>query len=269
MASPSSLLQVLTRFARTLADGYDVAEVLYDLSDSVVSVLGAKGAGVSLAGADGRLAFVTATSDVIAQVERVQQDSQAGPCHVAFMTNELVVVEDISTHDEWPTLRDAALGSGLSSVLGVPLRVQARSIGSLNVYDTGSRVWGPDELAAATVLADIAASYVAHTSELDTAKRLNEQLQTALDSPCSSSRQRASSPASGRSAWTRHSTSSGTTPAATRRRCGRSPRPSSTWACAPDGTVLPAGCAQPAGTGRVYSPKAYTLLFGVPPPKLL
>ena len=182
MASPSSLLQVLTRFARTLADGYDVAEVLYDLSDSVVSVLGAKGAGVSLAGADGRLAFVTATSDVIAQVERVQQDSQAGPCHVAFMTNELVVVEDISTHDEWPTLRDAALGSGLSSVLGVPLRVQARSIGSLNVYDTGSRVWGPDELAAATVLADIAASYVAHASELDTAKRLNDQLQTALDS---------------------------------------------------------------------------------------
>jgi GAF domain-containing protein len=182
MASPSSLLQVLTRFARTLADGYDVAEVLYDLSDSVVSVLGAKGAGVSLAGADGRLAFVTATSDVIAQVERVQQDSQAGPCHVAFMTNELVVVEDISTHDEWPTLRDAALGSGLSSVLGVPLRVQARSIGSLNVYDIGSRVWSPDELAAATVLADIAASYVAHASELDTAKRINEQLQTALDS---------------------------------------------------------------------------------------
>ena len=182
MSSPSSLLQVLTRFARTLADGYDVAEVLYDLSDSVVSVLGAKGAGVSLAGADGRLVFVTATSEVITQVERVQQDSQEGPCHVAFTTNELVVVEDISTHDEWPTLRDAALGNGLSSVIGVPLRVQARSIGSLNVYDTGSRVWSPDELAAATVLADIAASYVAHASELDQAQRLNEQLQTALDS---------------------------------------------------------------------------------------
>jgi AmiR/NasT family two-component response regulator len=67
-------------------------------------------------------------------------------------------------------------------VLGVPLRLQARSIGSLDVYDTGSRVWSPDELAAATVLADIAASYVAHASELDGAKRLNEQLQTALDS---------------------------------------------------------------------------------------
>ena len=181
MSSPSSLLQVLTRFARTLADGYDVAEVLYDLSDSVVSVLGAKGAGVSLASTDGKLVFVTATSDVITQVERVQQDSQEGPCHAAYKTNELVVVDDLSTHDEWPTLRDAALGSGLTSVIGVPLRVQARSIGSLNVYDTGSRVWSPDELAAATVLADIAASYVAHASELDRAQRRNEQLQTALD----------------------------------------------------------------------------------------
>ena len=181
MAGTSSLLHVLTRFARTLADGYDVAEVLYDLSDSVVSVLGAKGAGVSLAGADGKLAFVTATSEMITQVERVQQDSQEGTCHVAYTTNELVVVEDIATHDEWPTLRDAALRNGISSVIGVPLRVQARSIGSLNVYDTGSRVWSPDELAAATVLADIAASYVAHASELDRAQRLNEQLQTALD----------------------------------------------------------------------------------------
>ena len=181
MSSPSSLLHVLTRFARTLADGYDVAEVLYDLTDSVVSVLGAKGAGVSLAGTDGKLAFVTATSEVITQVERVQQESQEGPGHVAYTTNELVVVEDIGTHDEWPTLRDAALGNGLSSVIGVPLRVQARSIGSLNVYDTESKDWSPDELAAATILADIAASYVAHASELDQAQRLNEQLQTALD----------------------------------------------------------------------------------------
>ena len=123
MSSPSSLLQVLTRFARTLADGYDVAEVLYDLSDSVVSVLGAKGAGVSLGGTDDKLVFVTATSDVITQVERVQQDSQEGPCHVAFMTNEVVVVEDISTHEDWPTLRDAAVSNGLTSVIGVPLRV--------------------------------------------------------------------------------------------------------------------------------------------------
>jgi GAF domain-containing protein len=182
MSSPSSLLNVLTRFARTLAEGYDVAEVLYDLSDNVVSVLGAKGAGVSLGGPDGKLVFVTATSDVITQVERVQQDSQQGPCHVAYLTNEVVVVEDISTHEEWATLLDAAVSSGLTSVLGVPLRVQARSIGSLNIYDTGARVWSPDELAAATVLADMAASYVAHASELDSAKRLNEQLQTALDS---------------------------------------------------------------------------------------
>jgi AmiR/NasT family two-component response regulator len=42
--------------------------------------------------------------------------------------------------------------------------------------------WSDQDVVAALVLADIATGYVVHASELDQARRVNEQLQAALDS---------------------------------------------------------------------------------------
>jgi hypothetical protein len=57
-------------------------------------------------------AFATATDETIAEVENVLQDSQQGPCHLAFSTSEAVVVGDLGSSTNWPELRDAALRSG-------------------------------------------------------------------------------------------------------------------------------------------------------------
>ena len=54
-------------------------------------------------------------------------------------------------------------------------------IGSLNIYDDKVRDWSGHDRLAVQVLADMATAYVAHASELDRARRTNEQLQTALD----------------------------------------------------------------------------------------
>ena len=45
MSDQELLLDVLTRFSRTLAGHYDVSDVLYELSDGVAQVLNAAGAG--------------------------------------------------------------------------------------------------------------------------------------------------------------------------------------------------------------------------------
>src|SRR4051794_237325 len=48
MIEHRNLVKVLAEFARTLTGGYEITDVLYRLADSVVDVLGAAGAGVSL-----------------------------------------------------------------------------------------------------------------------------------------------------------------------------------------------------------------------------
>jgi GAF domain-containing protein len=176
------LLDVLTRFSRTLAGRYDVSDVLYELSDGVAQVLNAAGAGVSLADDDGHLRFATATNEVVTALEQLQQDGQRGPCHVAYTTNRAVLIPDLRQANEWPQLSAAALESGLASVAGIPMNFDGRAVGSLNIYDDHVREWSDQDVTAALVLADIATGYVVHASELDQARRVNEQLQAALKS---------------------------------------------------------------------------------------
>jgi GAF domain-containing protein len=180
--SDQRLLAVLIRFSGTLAGRYDGSDVLYELSDAVAQVLGAAGAGVSLGDDVGRLRFATATSETITQVENVQQDFQQGPCHIAYTTNEAVLVRDLTESTEWPQLAEAALGADLVSVAGIPMTFDGRAVGSLNIYDDHVREWTDQDIAAARVLADIATGYLVHASELDQARRVNEQLEAALES---------------------------------------------------------------------------------------
>ena len=180
--SDQRLLSVLIRFSRTLAGRYDVSDVLYELSDAVAQVLDAAGAGVSLGDDQGRLCFVTATDEAITQLESLQQDSEQGPCHIAYATNEAVLVRDLTKSNDWPLLADAASRAGLVSVAGIPMTFDGRAVGSLNIYDDHVREWTDRDTAAARVLADIATGYLVHASELDQARRLNEQLEAALES---------------------------------------------------------------------------------------
>jgi GAF domain-containing protein len=182
MPSNDLRFDVLKRFANTLAHGYDVADVLYELTEHAVEVLGATSAGVSLAEADSVLKFVTASSQAAADLELVQQESQQGPCHQAFTTATAVTVNSITEDGNWPVYRSKAREVGLLSVAGIPLTTGDRHLGAMNIYADAPRDWTPEDIAAASVLADMATSYVVHASELAQAQRINEQLQQALTS---------------------------------------------------------------------------------------
>ena len=132
-------------FVDTLAERFDVADVLYGLTDYTVSVLDATTAGVSLAGDDGALRYVSAHSELAGELEEVQQDSKQGPCHQAYTTAQIVTVTDISAHDDWSLYRAKAAQLGLSAVVGVPLIAGDRCIGALNVYSDVRRAWTDDD----------------------------------------------------------------------------------------------------------------------------
>lgn len=182
MSPQPSLLSVLVHFSRTLVEQFDVTDVLYELSDSVVVVLGAAGAGVSLSDGDGHLHYATSTNEAVTRVEVVQEHS-GGPCQRAFETGDVTLVEDLGSNAEprWAEYRAIAATEGFRSVAGIPMTAGERRIGALNIYETRTRRWSDDDIAIARVLADIATSYVVHATALDEAHAVNAQLQHAID----------------------------------------------------------------------------------------
>lgn len=176
------LLEALKAVANTLAERFDVADVLYGLTDHAVQVLDANTAGVSLADGSGTLVYVSANSEIAGDLEMTQQAARQGPCHQAFDTGTTVAIDVISEHYEWPLYRAKAIEVGLGAVIGVPMAISGRRLGALNIYNREPRQWTAEDIDAATVLANMATSYILHASQLAEAQRLNEQLQHALDS---------------------------------------------------------------------------------------
>lgn len=176
------LFDTLRRFAVTMADAFEIGTVLDDLGERTVEILGASGAGVSIATSDGRLEFVSSTGSDVDVVEEVQHLAQDGPCVTAFRTGEVVAVSDIDELTEWPDYRRAARSAGFSSVVGMPLVIENHRVGSLDVYDRPVRTWSDHDLDAARVLADIATAYIVRAGQLVEARDLAAQLQAALDS---------------------------------------------------------------------------------------
>jgi GAF domain-containing protein len=161
---------------------YDLETALSELTESVTAVLGLSGSGVTMA-EDGRLRFVTAVSQASGELERSQEQHQAGPCRDAYEAGEVVRVTDVRKESaRWPEFSAAATRLAVAGVAGIPMRLADRIIGALNLYSPEPREWTDGDIAVAAVLADVATSYVVNASKLRQQEQLSEQLQEALES---------------------------------------------------------------------------------------
>ena len=184
MAYDQSLfIHTLSRFAVVLPARYDLEAALTELTESVTEVLGLSGAGVTMADQAGRLRFVTAVSQASGDLERNQEEQQAGPCRDAYDTGEVVRVTDVRQEaSRWSEFSASATQLDMAGVAGIPMRLADQIIGALNLYSPEPRVWTDEDIAVAGVLADVATSYVVNASKLRQQEQLSEQLQQALES---------------------------------------------------------------------------------------
>lgn len=182
LAKSDLLLKALRSFAAAMSGSYDISDVCYGLGKSVMEVLGASGAGVSVVDRQGDLKFITATSQPIIEIEQAQEGAQQGPCVTAFQTQKAMAIPDIADRPEWPVYTDTADRVGLRAVVGFPLSYGGERLGAINVYNAEPRVWDDDDLDVLGVFADMATAYLARTSKLAEARQLADQLQRALDS---------------------------------------------------------------------------------------
>jgi GAF domain-containing protein len=178
-----ALTRVLRAYASTLLDDYEIGTVLFRLTDEVVAVLGADGAGVSLTHNGHDLSFVTATDADITAIEEEQVSTGQGPCHEAFRQGRATAVEDLARTDpRWPDFRRGALSLGARAILGLPMPAHGRRIGALDIYRRDPHRWTEEEIQVGQLLADTAAGYVLNAIRLSNTRTLADQLQHALDS---------------------------------------------------------------------------------------
>lgn len=179
----AALARAMSDYASALVDGGgDVVEILERLAACAVTVLDLAGAGVALRNDDGALESVVATDGRARRMEHAQVAEADGPCFHAFRSGEVIAVEDLEADSRWPAHHDTARAVGYRGVVGVPMPVGEAPIGALNLYDSDPRAWTAEELDAATLLANMAAGYVAMSRSLADSQVLTEQLQHALDS---------------------------------------------------------------------------------------
>jgi len=176
-------LRALSRFAAALPSEYDVEQVLTELAESATGILGLAGSGVTVLQDDGRLSFMTAVGSPYAEMEQVEERHQQGPCRDAVDTGRVVSVTDVRQETgRWGEYVHTARRLGVAGVAGVPMRLENRVFGALNLYGDEPRDWSQEDLDVATVLADVATGYIVNASKVEQLEQLNGQLQQALSS---------------------------------------------------------------------------------------
>jgi hypothetical protein len=176
-----ALVDTLIGFARTLARGYDISDVLHELTERVTAVLEITGAGVCLVHQE-RLRFVAGDSTAFGDLELLQERTGTGPCVDALTSAAPVLIDRLGAHaGRWPAYAQRAAELGIHSVASLPMCLDT-PIGTLGLYRREARAWTANEVGVARVFADIGASYVRTASALLEQRRTSEQLQAALDS---------------------------------------------------------------------------------------
>jgi len=177
----SDLLAAIREFTTTILNPYDLEDLLDRLTDHAMIVTGSQGAGVMLAGQAG-LGFAAATDPRVVEMESLQDRTHTGACHEAFLTRELVGVEDLAATDRWPAYRDRALELGFGAVMGVPMHACGETIGVLNVYRRTPGPWSEADVEAAEILTAMGAGYILHANQLRGQHDLAAQLEAAIAS---------------------------------------------------------------------------------------
>ncbi|HLS26577.1 MAG TPA: GAF and ANTAR domain-containing protein [Beutenbergiaceae bacterium] len=175
------MLDNLSAFVRTLLTPSDVGMTLQQLAVRTQEALGLHGAGVSVAH-DDALRFITAVPAGLAEIEK-EQSTTGGPLLEAFRAGRTVTIEDLDAHrEQWPRYCELARDGGVRAAAGIPMRVGEQAIGVLSLYSSEPRKWGPQDLSAARLYADLASVFIINSSSYDRQLKANEQLQHALDS---------------------------------------------------------------------------------------
>lgn len=128
-----------------LASGSDLGSFLGDLVRLAVrQVPRAEACGLTLTRDDTGVT-VASTGPLAERADQRQYEMDAGPCLESMRTGTVVRVDDMAAEDRWSPYPAHAAELGVRSSLSLPLLVDGRSSGALNLYATEPRVFSADD----------------------------------------------------------------------------------------------------------------------------
>ncbi|SHN84122.1 GAF domain-containing protein [Geodermatophilus obscurus] len=156
-----------------LASGGDLESFLGDLvSLAARQVVSAEACGLTLS-RDAAGVTVASSGPLAQRADERQYEVDTGPCLEAMRTGTVVRVTDMATEERWTPYPARAAELGVRSSLSLPLVVEGRSSGALNLYATEPGVFtAADEAAAARWAEQI-------TGALTVALRLADSIERA------------------------------------------------------------------------------------------
>jgi GAF domain-containing protein len=175
--------QMFVLLADTLAEDFDLSDVLDQLTHVCVDLLGATAAGILLADPDSTLHVVAASNESSHLLEVFQLQGKSGPCLDAYATGSSVAVADLDASAEvWPEFTQRAKALGFTSVHAFPMRLRSQVIGAVNLFHGTATVLAAEDARVAQALTDIATISVIQMRLLRERGEVAEQLQLALNS---------------------------------------------------------------------------------------
>jgi hypothetical protein len=175
----------LTASLRALAarpgQGDDVVSALREVTVACVDLFGVTGSGIMVADEQNITRYVAASDGPGRYMELVESESGQGVCTEAFVDNHVVDSRDVCVDSRWPDFAAAMAGRGVHAVLGVPVRLGAVPVGTLDVYLDRAHDWDDSERLALARYGGVVATTLTAALRAHTAGELAGQLQYALD----------------------------------------------------------------------------------------
>lgn len=160
--------------ARSVAAPRNIEDVLDGVTTSAVELLtGADTAGVLLVSKGGKFESLSGTSDLIYELDRLQEQCKEGPCLDAAVNDLVVRTEDFQTESRWPQYSRGVCEMGVRSSISFKLYTGERTAGALNVFSRTPHSFDADAEIIGSILA-------AHAAAAILASRDSQQLQAAL-----------------------------------------------------------------------------------------
>jgi GAF domain-containing protein len=171
----------LSELTATLVDRHDPDTVLRLVTAACTRLLAVSATGVMLSDPRGGISVVSASDERSRFVELLQTQVDEGPCVDCIKDEVAVNVVDLAAEDRWPAFRPAALEAGYRAVHAIPMRLDRRVVGGLNLLYLEPTVLEPWQQRLAQVLADLAMMGLSQEPGAARLHRLTERTLTTLN----------------------------------------------------------------------------------------
>ncbi|MBO0515488.1 GAF and ANTAR domain-containing protein, partial [Streptomyces beijiangensis] len=163
----------------TSADWRGLDAFLQDLTVRAVrAVDGADACSVTM-NRDGRLVSAAGSDDEALKLDSLQYEADAGPCVCSVRDGRNQYAPDLAAEQRWSPYPEQAATYGIGSVLAAPLKVNATTLGALNLYAHHPRAFEPHEGSIGR-LADQAAGAVAVAARIQEERTEADDLRAAM-----------------------------------------------------------------------------------------